>query len=45
MTHATDKFQPGEAYVAFSKIKTLDKLHIINYNKVKSMCQNMLKKR
>ena len=31
MTHAKGKFKPGEAYVAFSKVKTLDKLHIINY--------------
>ena len=38
MTHAKGKFRPGEAYVAFSRVKTLDKLHIINYT---SMCQNM----
>ena len=31
MTHAKGKFTPGEAYIAFSRIKTLDKLHIINY--------------
>ena len=31
MTHAKGKFKPGEAYVAFSRVKTLDKLHIINY--------------
>ena len=31
MTHAQTKFKPGEAYVAFSRIKTLDKLHKINY--------------
>ena len=31
MTHAKGKFKPGEAYVAFSRVKTLDELHIINY--------------
>ena len=31
MTYAKGKFKPGEAYVAFSRVKTLDKLHIINY--------------
>ena len=32
MTHVKKgKFKPGEAYVAFSRVKTLDKLHIINY--------------
>ena len=31
MTHAKGKFKPGEAYVAFCRSKTLDKLHIINY--------------
>ena len=31
MTHAKGKFKPGEAYVAFSRLKTLEKLHIINY--------------
>ena len=25
------KFKPGEPYVAFSRVKTLDKLHIISY--------------
>ena len=30
-TCAKGKFKPGEAYVAFSRVKTLDKLHIINY--------------
>ena len=31
MTCAKGKFKPGETYVAFSGVKTLDKLHIINY--------------
>ena len=31
MTPAKDKYKPGEAYVTFSRVKTLDKLHIINY--------------
>ena len=31
MTHAKGKFKPGEAYVALGRVKTLDKLHIINY--------------
>ena len=31
MTHAKGKFKPGEAHVAFSRVKTHDKLHIINY--------------
>ena len=31
MTPAKGKFKPGEAYLAFSRVKTLDKLHIINY--------------
>ena len=31
MTHAKGKFKPGEAYVAFSRVKTLEKLHLINY--------------
>ena len=31
MTPAKGKFKPEEAYVAFSRVKTLDKLHIINY--------------
>ena len=30
MTCAKGKFKPGEACVAFSRVKTLDKLHIIN---------------
>ena len=41
MTHAKGKFKPGEAYIAFSRVKTLDKLHIINYTQIKFMCQNM----
>ena len=31
MTHAKGKFKPGKAYVVFSRVKTLDTLHIINY--------------
>ena len=31
MMCAKGKFKPGEAYVAFSRIKTLETLHIINY--------------
>ena len=31
MTPAKGKFKPGEAYVAFSTVRTLQKLHIINY--------------
>ena len=31
MTCAKGKFKSGEAYIAFSRVKTLDKLHIINY--------------
>ena len=31
MTHAKGKFKPGEPYVAFRRVKTLEKLHIINY--------------
>ena len=31
MTHAKGKFKPGEAYVAFIRVRMLEKLHIINY--------------
>ena len=31
MTPAKGKFRPGEVYVAFSRVRTLQKLHIINY--------------
>ena len=31
MTPVKGNFKPGEAYVDFSRVKTLDKLHIINY--------------
>ena len=41
MTPAKGKFKPGEAYVAFSRVRTLEKLHIITTNEVKSMCQNI----
>ena len=31
MTPAKGKFRPGEAYVAFTRVTTLQRLHIINY--------------
>ena len=31
MTPTKGKFKPGEAYVTFSRVRTIDKLHIINY--------------
>ena len=31
MTPAKGKFKAGEAYVAFSRVRTIEKLHIINY--------------
>ena len=31
MTPAKGRFKPEEAYVAFSRVRTLEKLHIINY--------------
>ena len=31
MTPAKGKFKPGEAYITFSRVRTLEKLHIINY--------------
>ena len=31
MTPTKGKFRPGEPYVAFSRVRTLQKLHIINY--------------
>ena len=31
MTPAKGRFKPGEAYVAFSRVRTIEKLHIINY--------------
>ena len=30
MTPAKGRFKPGESYVAFSRVRTLEKLHIIN---------------
>ena len=42
LTPAKGRFKPGEAYAAFSRVRTLEKLHIINYtHEIKSMCQNM----
>ena len=31
LTCAKGKFKPGEVHVAFRRVKTLEKLHIINY--------------
>ena len=31
MIPAKGKFKPGQAYVAFSRVRTIEKLHIINY--------------
>ena len=31
MTPAKGKSKPGEAYVAFSRVRTIEKLYIINY--------------
>ena len=31
MTPAKGKFKLGEAFVAFSRVRTLEKIHIINY--------------
>ena len=31
ITPAKGKFKPGEAYVAFIRVRTVEKLHIINY--------------
>ena len=31
MTPEKGKFKPGEAYVSFSRVRTIEKLHIINY--------------
>ena len=31
MTPAKGKFKPGEAYITFSRVRTLEKLYIINY--------------
>ena len=31
MTPAKSRFKLGEAYVAFSRLRTIEKLHIINY--------------
>ena len=39
MTPAKGKFKPGEAYVAFSRVRTIDKLHIINSNPCVRTCR------
>ena len=31
MTPAKGRFKSGEGYVAFSRVRTIEKLHIINY--------------
>ena len=33
MTPAKGGFKPGEAYIAFSRVRTIEKLHIYNYMK------------
>ena len=33
MTPVKGKFKPGEAYVGFSRVRTIEKLHIINYTR------------
>ena len=33
MTPAKGRFKPGEACVAFSRVRTLETLHIINYTR------------
>ena len=45
MTHLKGKFKPGEAYAAFSRVKTLDKLHIINYTQSQIHVSEHVKKR
>ena len=35
MTPAKGRFKPGQAYVAFNRVRTIDKLHIINYTQNK----------
>ena len=31
MTSAKGKFKPGQAYVAFSRVRTIEKLDVIDY--------------
>ena len=45
MTPAKGKFRPGEAYVAFSRVRTLETLHIINYTRTSNTCVRTCRKR
>ena len=45
MTHAKGKFKPREAYVAFSRVKILQKLHIINYTQSQIHVSEHIEKR
>ena len=45
MTPAKGRFKPGEAYVAFSRVRTLEKLHIINYTTKSNPCVRTCRKR
>ena len=45
MTPAKGHYTVGQAYVAFSRVTQLDKLHIINYTKSKFVFHSMQKRR
>ena len=45
MTCARGKFKPGEAYTALGRVKTLEKLHIINYTQSSNPCVRTCSKR